>query len=146
EYEFTNTANTTADNSAPDSDEATTRMSVDFNLDVDVTKTWDPAENVFNPRAESTIELGVQNTSNGPVDSLTLQEPQTAEDGASALDASNPFTITDFDDFDVTMPDGADQVRVDAYVKDGGGYKWVEGDAAPHPPYLTMSTKPMSLE
>src|SRR5699024_10640581 len=98
EYEFTNTANTTADNSAPDSDEATTRMSVDFNLDVDVTKNWDPAENVFNPGAESTIKLGVQNTSNGPVDTLTLQEPQAADDGAGELDASNPFTITDFDE------------------------------------------------
>lgn len=130
EYEYINTANTTADNSAPDSDDATTRMSVDFNLGVDVTKSWNPADQVFDVGAESTIDLGVQNTSNGPVDTLTLQEPQAAEDGAGALDASNPFTIADLDNFDVTMPEGANQVQVDAYVKQGGTYTWVSGNPA----------------
>lgn len=128
EYEFTNTANTTADNSTPDSDDATTSMSVDFNLGVDVTKSWTPADQVFDVGAESTIELGVQNTSNGPVDTLTLQEPQAASDGAGTLDDSNPFTITDLDDFDISMPDGAEQVQVDAYVERGGTYTWVTGD------------------
>src|SRR5699024_7314031 len=66
----------------------------------------------------------------GPVDTLTLQEPQAAEDGDGVLDASNPFTITDLNDFDISMPDGAEQVQVDAYVKDGESYAWVTGDPA----------------
>src|SRR5699024_10179576 len=32
------------------------------------------------------------------------------------------------DGFSVSMPDGAEHVRVDAYVKDGESYVWVEGE------------------
>src|SRR5699024_1693924 len=91
------------------------------------TKRCAPADLVFRAAAESSVDLGLQNPSTGPVDTLTLQEPQAASDGAGTLDDSNPFTITDLDDFDISMPDGAEQIQVDAYVERGGTYTWVTG-------------------
>ncbi|WP_159621025.1 DUF5979 domain-containing protein [Ruania rhizosphaerae] len=137
EYAFTNTATTEASNSNPDSSDATTTLVVPSVLDVDVTKDWDPAEETFTPGAESTISLGVTNTSNGPVETLTLQEPQNAPDGATSLDPSNPFTLTDLagpDGFSASMPPGAEQAQVDVYVlQSDGSYGWETGtpDATP---------------
>lgn len=133
-YEFTNTATTEAANSESDSSEATTTLVVPSVLDVDVTKTWSPAEATYTAGATSQIALGVTNTSNGPVETLTIQEPEAAEDGATALDPSNPFTITDLTAIDATMPPGAELAQVDVYVlQSDGSYGWETGtpDAAP---------------
>ncbi|TDE98814.1 DUF11 domain-containing protein [Occultella glacieicola] len=126
---ITNTASTTADNSNPDSDDATVTVRVPQIIDVSVTKAWAPAEQSYSPGAASTIDLSVTNTSNGPVETLVLTEPAAAADGATALDASNPFTITDFTGFSTTtLPAGADAVQVDVYVEQGDGtWAWQAG-------------------
>src|SRR5699024_2715010 len=133
-YEFTNTTTTAATNSAPDESSATTTLVVPSVLDVDVTKAWSPSETTYTPGATSQIDLGVTNTSNGPVETLTIQEPQVAEDGATTLDPSNPFTLTDLTGFGATMPAGAEQAQVDVYVEQSdGSYGWETGtpDATP---------------
>ena len=125
----TNTATTEATNSAPGLDDATITVMTPETIDVDVTKAWSPSPQSFNPGAASTIALGITNASNGPVETLILQEPATAVDGADALAASNPFAITDFAGFGVsTLPAGADAVQTDLYLQQADGtWKWVPG-------------------
>src|SRR5699024_5994358 len=134
DYEFTNTASTQASNSAPDESSATTTLVVPSVLGVDVTKAWSPAETSYTVGDPSQIQLGVTNTSNGPVEVLTLQEPATAEDGATALDASNPLPLTDLTSFEASTPPGAEAAQVDVYVLQAdGSYGWETGtpDATP---------------
>ncbi|MGW8484553.1 DUF5979 domain-containing protein [Microbacterium sp. NPDC055903] len=124
-----NTATTTATNSAPGADSATITVITPEIIDVEAGKTWDPSTQSFNPGASSRITLTATNASNGPVESVTLQEPATAVDGETALDASNPFTITDLTGLgDVTLPAGADSVQVDLYLQQADGtWAWVPG-------------------
>lgn len=101
---------------------------------VGATKSWDPASQDFNPGDASTITLGATNTSNMPVDSLVIQDPVAAVEGATELDASNAFTITDLSALSGTAPEGATAVQVDAYVKQGdGSYAWQTGTPAADP-------------
>ncbi|HWV48524.1 MAG TPA: hypothetical protein VN035_03625, partial [Microbacterium sp.] len=132
---ITNVAETAATNSAPDSDDAPVTVTTPSVIDVGVTKGWGPSPQSYNPGAASTIDLGVTNASNGPVETLIIQEPAAAADGAAALDASNPFTITDFTGFGAsTLPEGADQVQVDVYLQqEDGTWNWVPG-----PPSATV--------
>ena len=126
--DIVNTATATATNANPVSDNATVNIVVATVIDVGVTKSWTPSTQLFNPGATSTIGLGVRNTSNVPVTTLTMQEPAAAPDGAATLDPSNPFTITDFTGFGTTsLPTGCDTVRVDAYVFGGSTWGWVTG-------------------
>ncbi|WP_343993249.1 DUF5979 domain-containing protein [Nocardioides dubius] len=126
--DIVNVAYGTADNANPVSDDATVSIEVPVRMGVEVDKTWAPANQVFNPGADSTIGLSAKNTSNVDVDSLTIQEPKAAPDGAAALDASNPFVITDFTGFgDVSLPAGCATVQVDAYVRTGGTWSWTAG-------------------
>ncbi|MCB2412573.1 DUF11 domain-containing protein [Demequina sp. TTPB684] len=128
--EIINTASTTAENSSDSSDSATITVTMPERIAVDVTKAWTPATQTFQVGRASAIALTATNTSNIPVDSIVVQEPQTAPDGATVLDASNPFTIKDFAGFDgFAMPAGADVVQVDAYVFQAGTWGWVEGIA-----------------
>ena len=126
---ITNVAETAATNSAPDSDDATITVTTPSVIDVGVTKGWSPSPQSYNPGAPSTIDLAVTNASNGPVETLIIQEPAAAADGATALDPSNPFTITDFTGFGAsTLPEGADQVQVDLYLQqEDGTWTWVPG-------------------
>ena len=126
---ITNTAETAATNSAPDTDDATIAVVTPEIIDVAATKAWSPTPQSFSPGATSTIDLSVTNASNGPVETLIIQEPQTAVDGATALDESNPFTITDFTGFgDTALPAGVESVQVDLYLKQADGtWQWVPG-------------------
>ena len=129
-----NTAETAATNSEDDRASATVTVRVPEVIDVDVTKTWTPATQTYAPGAASTIALGVINASNGPVETLILQEPADAVDGADALADSNPFTITDFTGFGSSaLPEGADTVQVDAYVFRDGAWTWVTGTSGALP-------------
>ena len=104
--EITNTATTSATNSAPGSSSADVTISVAEVVDLAVSKTWTPSKQTFDEGAASTIDLSVTNASNISATSLVLQEPKTAVDGATTLDASNPFTITDFSGLtDGPLPD-----------------------------------------
>lgn len=125
---ITNTATTSATNSAPGSSSADVTISVAEVVDVAVSKTWTPANQTFTSGAPSRIDLSVTNASNVSATSLVLQEPKIAVDGATTLDASNPFTITDLTGLTAgPLPAGADTVQVDAYVLQGGAWSWVTG-------------------
>ncbi|PRA80651.1 DUF5979 domain-containing protein [Microbacterium sp. MYb66] len=132
---ITNVAKTEATNSAPDTDDATITVVTPEILAVDVAKTWSPSPQSFNPGSASSIGLTVTNASNGPVETLIVQEPATAEDGATTLDASNPFLITDFTGFGATaLPDGADEVQTDLYLQQADGtWQWVPGPPSGRP-------------
>lgn len=132
---ITNIAETAATNSAPASDDATITVITPAVIDVDVAKAWSPSPQSFNAGSPSTIDLTVTNASNGPVEALVVQEPSTAVDGATELDASNPFTITDFTGFGATsLPAGADAVQVDLYLQQADGtWQWVPGPPASAP-------------
>jgi uncharacterized repeat protein (TIGR01451 family) len=133
-YDIVNAAEVTATNSSQDRDEATVTISVSTEIGVDVAKTWGPSPQTFEPGEPSSIGIEATNTSNTSLESLVVQEPATALDGASTLHTSNPFTITDFTGFgDVDLPTGATAVAVDAYVFDGATWSWVPGTAASSP-------------
>ncbi|GAB3618660.1 hypothetical protein GCM10027416_32170 [Okibacterium endophyticum] len=126
----TNTAEVTAENASPKTDTATVTVSIPTAIDVAVGKSWSPESQQFLPGAPSTISLDVRNTSNVAAQSLSLQDPTTADDGAADLHASNPFRIVDFTGFGaVTAPEGADRVTVDAYVYNAGSWTWITGTA-----------------
>ncbi|MBM7516218.1 DUF5979 domain-containing protein [Nocardioides nitrophenolicus] len=130
--DIVNTARVSASNATTKQSSATINVDAPITMGADVTKTWQPASQAFEPGAASTIGVGVRNTGNVTVDRLTIQEPKAAPDGAATLDASNPFTITDFTGFgDVALPAGCDTVRVDAYVRTAGTWGWVQGSDAP---------------
>lgn len=134
-----NTASTTATNSAPDDDQATVTVTVDRELGVDARKTWTPATRAFVAGAPSTISLAGTNASNVDVQSLAIQEPSIAPDGAASLDASNPFTIADLAGLSsIATPSGATGVTVDAYTFDGASWNWVEGLPIALPATLTL--------
>lgn len=121
----TNTAYGTS-TTAPDAhSSADVTVNIPISVDEKVGKTWAPANQQFAPGAASTITLSSQNTSNVPAASLSVQDPTVATDGATALDAANPFAIVDFAGFGaVALPAGADLVQVDAYVYDSGSNAW----------------------
>lgn len=125
---ISNTATSKADNSSQASDSADIKVTATQNLAASISKAWTPATNTFDEGAASAITLKSTNTSNATVDTLTVQEPQTAADNAAQLDANNPFRIVDFTDFGTaTMPAGATGVKVDAYVLKDGVWQWVSG-------------------
>jgi hypothetical protein len=130
--DIVNTARVSATDVNPKQSSATINVDAPITMGADVTKSWTPGTQPFEPGADSAIGVGVRNTGNVAVDRLTVQEPKAAPDGATTLDASNPFTITDFTGFGtVTLPAGCDTVRVDAYVRSGGSWSWVQGADAP---------------
>ncbi len=127
-YEITNTATTSATNSSDSSSAAVITVDVPARVGVDVTKAWTPATQAFEVGRASTIALTATNTSNIPVASLVVQDPQAAVTGDTLLDASNPFLLMGFSGFsNFAMPSGADTVQVDAFVFQGGAWGWVTG-------------------
>lgn len=130
-HAVTNTAvGTFAGSATPVSSSADVTVDVPTAVDIAVGKTWTPADQQYLPGSQSTISLSAQNTSNVPASALSLQDPETAADGATALDATNPFAIVDFAGFGgVTLPQGATTVQVDAYVHDpsSGAWAWHTG-------------------
>ena len=126
--DIVNTAAVTATNANPVDSSATINIDVPENIGVDDLKTWTPARQSFEPGAHSDIALKISNASNVNVDQLVIQEPKAATEGAATLDASNPFTITDFTGFEaVAVPASCTTVQVDAYVFDGTAWTWTAG-------------------
>ncbi|MFT3872589.1 MAG: DUF5979 domain-containing protein [Nocardioides sp.] len=132
--DIVNTAHATASNANPVQDSATVNIQSPTEIAVNTTKTWTPASQAFNPGAASNMALGVTNTSNAAVNTMAIQDPKAAPDGAANLDATNPFTITNFTGFSgVSLPAGCTNVQVDAYVLSGGTWSWVEGNSVAAP-------------
>ncbi|MGF6822462.1 hypothetical protein M2317_001366 [Microbacterium sp. ZKA21] len=139
--QVTNTASTTWDNGPGEvpttiTDSADVIVTVPTTVAVEASKSWEPASQQFEPGVESTITIGAQNQSNLGGDSLVIQEPTSAADGANSLGADNPFRIVDFAGFaSTTLPPDATTVQVDAYVYDEGTgtWSWVSGAPAAAP-------------
>ncbi|WP_156887486.1 isopeptide-forming domain-containing fimbrial protein [Propionicicella superfundia] len=127
-----NTAQATADNAEPAEDTAAVTVSVPIEVDVEATKSWSPTSQQFAPGTESSFTIGAQNASNVPAADLVLEDAPGAADGATALDAGNPFTYVDFVGLCSSsgLPDGADQVQVDLYARTSGAWAWVTGSPA----------------
>lgn len=131
---ITNTASTVATNSSDSSDQATITVTMPESIGVTASKSWSPASQGFQEGASSSVSLSATSESNIPLDSLVIQDPQTAPDGAATLHSSNPFTLKDFAGFGAfTMPSGASSVTVDAYVFQAGSWSWVPGIAGATP-------------
>lgn len=123
-----NTATATAATADPAQDSASVTVVIDRSVEVDIRKSWGPDAQQFQPGVESGVELAVRNTSNVAAESIVVQDPAKADAGAAELDASNPFRIVDFVGIgEVTPPQGADLVTVDAYVYAAGSWNWVAG-------------------
>lgn len=123
-----NKAELTATNALPRESTASVTVQVPVVLDAAVTKNWSPASQQYGPGSSSTVTTEISNTSNVSANSLTIQDPSIAVDGAAELPASNPFTRVNFDDLcGVTLPTGASQMQVDAYYFDSGTWNWVDG-------------------
>lgn len=137
--DIVNTASVSASNANTKTSAATISIESAIKMGAAVDKSWSPSSQSFNPGAESTIGLEVGNTSNVSVDSLTIQEPKNAPNGAANLDSSNPYTITDFAGFgDVALPAGCENVKVSAYVYSGGSWNWVSGTETATPTTLAL--------
>lgn len=137
--DIVNTASVSASNANTKTSAATINIDSAIKMEAAVDKTWTPKNQAFDPGADSTIGLGIRNASNVPVDSLTIQEPKQAPNGAATLDASNPFTITDFTGFGgVTLPAGCENVTVSAYVYSGGSWNWKSGVETATPTTLAL--------
>lgn len=127
--DIVNEAITVADNANEVRDDAVIVIDSAISIAVGASKSWRPAEQAFAPGASSSIQLGATNTSNVPVDSLVIQEPKDAVDGATSLAASNPFTITTFTGFGASaLPEDCASVQTDVYVEQPDGtWAWVQG-------------------
>lgn len=121
-----NTATATASNvTNPAFDTATVTVTVAPVIAVETSKTWQPAAQQFAPGTPSTIAVGATNASNLPASSLSIQDPKNAPDGATKLDASNPFTVTDFAGLGtVVKPAGTTAVQIDVYRYDEVAQTW----------------------
>jgi large repetitive protein len=143
---ITNAAEATASNANQVTASVPIQIDSPVVIDVAVDKSWQPARQVFLPGAPSTIGLDARNTSNVPVEVVTIQEPKAAPDGAPSLDPSNPFAVTDFTGFgDVALPAGCATVQVDAYTFDGTGWDWTPGDAQAPPVALPAGVAPEAV-
>ncbi|WP_141014695.1 DUF5979 domain-containing protein [Nocardioides sambongensis] len=137
--DIVNTAKVTASNANPQQASATVRIEAPVTVGVAVDKAWSDNRQTYAPGGASTIGLDARNTSNVAVDQVVLQEPKAAPAGATTLDATNPFRITDFTGFGaVSLPDGCTSVRVDAYVRTGSTWDWVTGTATATPTSLAL--------
>jgi uncharacterized repeat protein (TIGR01451 family) len=126
----TNTAEASSSSAATVTDGADVTVVIPSVIDVALSKTWQPASQLFTPGSTSTIVLSAQNTSNVGAESIVLVEPGSAGAPSNGLAADNPFAIVDFTAFGpVTLPQGAGSVRVDALVFDSssGAYEWAAG-------------------
>ncbi|HRP99918.1 MAG TPA: hypothetical protein PK781_05605 [Terrimesophilobacter sp.] len=132
-----NTATADAETSLlPATSTATVTVDIPIVVDVAPTKSWTPSNQLYNPGEASTFTIGAQNTSNLPAESLVLQDPVVAVDGATELDTSNPFTFVDFTGLCTPseLPAGADLVQVDLYVENPvNSWNWVTGSPAATP-------------
>lgn len=118
-----NTATVSADNADSDSDTATVTPIIDLSLSATATKTVSPDTAIAVPGTPVTATLGGTNTSNTPVESLTIADP-------ADVTTSNPFEYLEFTGFGATtLPVAADQVTVEVW----DGSTWHVGTPAATP-------------
>ncbi|MFC6715517.1 hypothetical protein [Branchiibius cervicis] len=134
---ITNTATSTADNATEQSASADVTPVVQTKLGAETTKTIEPSGASAKPGTAAAVTLTGKNQSNVPVHELVVQDP------VDPTASPSPFTYLGVTAplGEVTMPKGADQVVVWAYVNG----QWVEG--APGPPaQLPAGVDPSDVE
>jgi uncharacterized repeat protein (TIGR01451 family) len=104
---LTNTGTFTAANATTVTASAPVTLSVPTVLAENVTKTWSPDSTAFNPNEESQVALTAQNTSNVPVSSISIIEPDNPTDPSSVFNFYNAESLQN-----VVFPQGADQVQL----------------------------------
>jgi uncharacterized repeat protein (TIGR01451 family) len=113
-----NTATVSASNAASVSASDSATVTIPYVVATTASATWSPPSTQFKVGEASTLTLRTRNTSNALADTLTLALPT---DPAAA---SNLFQRVDFASFGaVTFPQGADEVRVEAF----DGTTWFDG-------------------
>jgi uncharacterized repeat protein (TIGR01451 family) len=116
-----NSAQITADNADPASASATTTITVPYTAATTATATWAPPTTQYKVGEASSLTLTTRNTSNAAASSLTLTLP------SDPTAANNLFEKVDLSGIGaVTLPAGADQIEVDAYV----GGSWITGTSS----------------
>lgn len=120
----TNTAAASASNAATVTSSVVATVTVPYTVATAASATWAPPTTQFKVGEASTLTLTTRNTSNARAETLTLLAPT---DPAAT---SNLFESVDFAGFGaVTMPQGADRVRVDVW----DGSAWIDGALAATP-------------
>ncbi|MDE0545049.1 DUF5979 domain-containing protein [Microbacterium sp. C7(2022)] len=140
---LTNTAVTDASTqtSGPLDSSADVTLVIPLDLDVDTSKTMDPASAVATPGLPVTATVSAQNTSNANVDTVTLTDP------VDPTAADNPFDVLPFTGIGtVTYPDGAETAQV--LVWDDTTQAWVPGPVvtAPDQPTAPASVDPADVK
>lgn len=129
--DLTNTATFTAENNdnITVDDTAIIAVEVEVNLGVTPSKTWDPSAQGYLPGTASEITIGATQASNIDAQTLVVQDPSVAPDGATSLDANNAFRYVDFDGFDgdptTNLPLGATGATAEVYFWNGTSWNWV---------------------
>src|SRR5690606_9408555 len=77
-----NTATITADNAAQKTAHAQTTVAVPLNVATTANKTFSPTSVLGTAGSATTVTVGGTNTSNSPVDSFIIQDPQTPAAGS----------------------------------------------------------------
>ncbi|MFT4296431.1 MAG: hypothetical protein QM582_13560, partial [Micropruina sp.] len=128
--DLTNTATVDADNTDPASDEFTVVPSVPIELEASTRKRFSPGSGVAAPGTETTLRLTGGNASNVPVDRIVMTDPTDPPGPFAALGLTGRL--------DVSLPSGAEQVRLDCHVNGA----WVNGVAGPPPAVLPAGVLP----
>lgn len=106
-----NPASVTADDADTKTSSQDVTVTVPYSVNTKVTKSWTPSTAQYKVGAASAVTLTAQNSSNAFASSIVLQDP------SDPTSASSPFQNVDFTSFGaMTLPQGADEVLVDAYV------------------------------
>jgi uncharacterized repeat protein (TIGR01451 family) len=119
-----NTATASASNAASVTASDTATVTIPYVVATTADATWAPPSTQFKVGEASTLTLRTRNTSNALAETLSLTLP------TDPTAASNLFQRVDFASFGaVVFPQGADEVRVDAY----DGTEWIDGEYAATP-------------
>lgn len=118
------------------SDTAAIEVDNPVKVDVEPSKSWNPESQSYHPGETSTITIGATQASNVNASALILQDPVTAPNGATSLNADNPFTYVDFAGFTApsdpttNLPNGATSATVEVYRLSGGSWNWEAWNAS----------------
>lgn len=119
-----NTATVSASNAASVSASDSATVTIPYVVATTADATWSPPSTQFKVGEASTLTLRTRNTSNALAETLVLALP------TDPTAAGNLFQRVDFASFGaVTFPEGADEVRIDAY----DGTAWIDGTFAATP-------------
>ncbi|GAA2074172.1 isopeptide-forming domain-containing fimbrial protein [Aeromicrobium tamlense] len=132
--DLVNVATADGTNTEPDDGTFVVVPDIPIVVEAGASKAFEPPSGLAVPGTGTTLSLSGGNESNVPVATVQITDPS---DPAAA---PNPFTYLGLTSstLDIALPDGAEQVQVDAYV-DGA---WVEGTPGAPPATLPTGVTP----